>query len=95
MDAREQEGRMSQYNEIDLLDIIGHDKADHPDFCNSGSFWKWEQIVAIPSLISRGYTVVTNNYKMTFCTLEGDSCGPLTRGVVVEKDGVKSMAWYG
>ena len=86
---------MSQYNEIDLLDIIGHDKANHSWYCNRSCYWQWELQIAIPALLGLGFKVVVNNYSMAFHTLEGDSCGPLSRGVVVEKDGVKSTAWYG
>jgi hypothetical protein len=76
-----------------LLDIIGHDKADHAWYGKTEgmAYLDWEATVAIPAILNLG------DYKIygSFVTLERDSCGPLSRGIVVEKNGVKSMAWYG
>lgn len=88
---------MSGMQSVDLLDIIGHELADDKrGYCMSMSsrtspcYLDWEVLVAIPALSDKGYYL-----HGSFYTLEVDSCGPLSRGIVVEKDGVKSMAWYG
>ena len=75
---------------LDLLDIIGQEHANDLGFCDSKDYWKWENIIAIPLLKFLGYTILK-----PFQTLEGDSCGPLSRGVRVMKNGVTSILWYG
>lgn len=73
--------------EADLLEILG--EVSQEGFC-SPSFWGWEENIAIPRLKELGYKIIRG-----FKTWDGDSFGPLTRGVLIEKDGVQTEAWYG
>lgn len=81
-----------------LLEIIGSDKAQfelgycaqHNPLPKSGLIYTdWEKQTAEPALRELGYTV------LYWFTGDGDSFGPLTRVVVVEKDGIKSSLMYG
>lgn len=58
--------------------------------CFSDDYRLWEEWVANPALKSRGYKVLGHWY-----TVDGDSFGPLVRGVMVEKDGEKKELTYG
>jgi hypothetical protein len=83
-----------------LLDVIGHDCAtQETGYCiqpsaitkyppNQKYYWDWEDVTAKPALEKLGYKVIG------WYTDEGDSFGPLSRIVVVEKDGIKSEMWY-
>jgi hypothetical protein len=73
----------------DLLEIIGRDAERLLEFRDQ-RWYTWECNVAIPRLKALGYTILK-----PFTTLEGDSCGPLSRGVRVMKNGVTSILWYG
>ena len=81
------------YTLVDLLGIIDPDrKLDYTDYCSSTKYWCWEIRVAIPALKAKGYVIMAINFQ----TLEGDSCGPLTRGIRVKSpEGLVQMAWYG
>lgn len=87
----------------DLLTIIGNDKAEHElGYCaqysaftqynnKSGKdFYDWEEEIAKPELIKLGYKLLSG-----FITGDGDSFGPLTRYIRVEKDGQKMELMYG
>lgn len=74
---------------LELLDIIGHNLAESDNYC-SPRYWIWETLVAIPALNNLGYEIVGSFY-----TLEGDSCGPLVRGIRVSKDGSQRLLTYG
>lgn len=73
---------------FDLLEVIGEDAADKPDFC-SRSYWKWEDETATPLLEKLGYA------NIRFSMGECDSFGPLTRIVTAEKDGIRYRFIYG
>ena len=80
------------YTLIELEAIIGNELTNHPNFCDSRNYWSWEEYVAIPALRGFGYKILDNHFR----TLEGDSCGPLTRGIRVQSStGLVRMAWYG
>lgn len=53
-------------------------------------YWNWEEEIAKPKLKELGYTLIGE-----FSTGDGDSFGPLTRYIRVEKDGQKMELWYG
>lgn len=74
--------------EIFLLDIFPGN-IDLTDYC-SHDFWKWENSIAIPMLSTMGYRILGPFYDG-----ERDSCGPLSRIIKVEKDGIQYEAWYG
>jgi hypothetical protein len=73
-----------------LLDIIGHEAADHPYFGSTSYYHIWEDEIARPLLIKAGYTILG-----PFYNLEDDAFGPLTRGCVASKDDKKYIIWYG
>ena len=87
----------------DLLSVIGNELADRelgycqqnspsfPQFNNkSGKEWyDWEKQTAEPKLLELGYKITR------WYTGDGDSFGPLTRVVVVEKDGKREEFIYG
>lgn len=52
-------------------------------------YWEWEEQIARPALEAEGWTVGD------FVTLEGDSFGPLIRGVTCWKHGRRVRFWYG
>lgn len=52
-------------------------------------YWDWETKTAEPKLKELGYKVIR------WFTGDGDSFGPLTRVVVVEKDGKREELMYG
>lgn len=72
--------------EYDLFEIV-------PDLdsrgCFSREYYLWEEWVATPVLKRHGYKVIH------WYTVDGDSFGPLARGVIVEKDGEKKLLTYG
>jgi len=84
-----------------LLDVIGHECAtEELGFCVQPSaitkyppkqkyYWDWEDGTARIHLTNLGYKI------NCWYTGDGDSFGPLSRIVVVEKDGVKEELWYG
>ena len=70
-----------------LLDEIGRELAEHPDFCTNHE--RWESEVATPALESNGWIV------QGWFTGDGDSFGPLTRYGTAEKDGDVMRFIYG
>jgi hypothetical protein len=82
---------MREVPSIYLLDIIGHESADKPFYCSPEKYWAWEINTAIPALLEKGYVI----HELKFSHLERDSFGPLSRGILVSKDKVLSIAWYG
>lgn len=79
--------RIAETPEADLLSILG--EVSEEGFC-SPDYWKWEDNIALPRLKELGYEIIRG-----FKTWDGDSFGPLTRGVLIKKDGVQMEAWYG
>ena len=73
---------------LDLLELIGEDAANEPDYCSS-SYWKWEDKTATPLLMKLGYA------NIRFSMGECDSFGPLTRVVTAEKNGIRYRFIYG
>lgn len=73
---------------LELLEVIGEDAADEPDFC-SRSYQKWEDDTATPLIEKLGYS------NIRFSMGECDSFGPLTRVVSAEKDGIPYRFIYG
>src|ERR1700685_1695920 len=92
------EGRMN-FNSLE--EVIGWDLCtDALGYCVQPSsnpifptkapyYWNWELITAEPKLRELGYSIVR------WYTGDGDSFGPLTRVVIVEKDGVREALVYG
>jgi hypothetical protein len=73
---------------LDLLELIGENAANEPDYCSS-SYWKWEVKTATPLLEKLGYA------NIRFSMGECDSFSPLTRVVTAEKNGVRYRFIYG
>lgn len=82
---------MKEIVNIWLLDIIGQELTNKPFFCDSMNYKVWEDDVAIPALREKGYII--NN--QGFHTREGDSFGPLSRGIFISRDKTQYLAWYG
>ena len=84
-----------------LLDVIGYECAtselgycvqpsNNPQYpTKSPYYWTWEDVTAKQALEKLGYKVI--RWRIG----DGDSFGPLSRIVIVEKDGVRSEMWYG
>lgn len=79
--ARTNRGPEEQPETLALLDVIGDDAAEEPNYC-SRSHWKWENETATPRLENLGYSDIQ------FSMGDHDSFGPLTRIVTATKDGV-------
>ena len=77
-----------QIDSVNVLDVIGVDKAEYQHYCHPTLYYDWEIKIAIPCLIEAGYRID----EIMFRTLEGDS---FVRGILVTKDGKQLMAWYG
>jgi len=75
--------------ELDLMEVLGDD-VSLTHHCDSRLYYNWEVNVAIPLLKEKGYKI-----EGPFYTLEGDSFGPLSRGIRVSRDGTHYIAWYG
>ena len=73
-------------SEGDLFKVIG--KVPMAGYCGR-DYWKWEEQIAQPRLEALGFTV------NRWYTIDGDSFGPLVRGVNVVKDGDKQTLSYG
>ncbi len=71
----------------DLLDVIGHDAADHPEYCRD--YCAWEYQVAAPRLRTIGWKLYG------WRDGDRDSFGPLTRYCVAELDGKTHHLMYG
>jgi len=79
----------NEQEELDLLELLSEEILSHPLFMHSREYWKWEQQVAAPELVKLGYEV------QSWIMLDGDSFGPLVRGVYLKKDGVAQLYAYG
>lgn len=72
----------------DLLTVLG--PVSMTNYCGSrGRYLDWEEKAATPALKAQGFVV------REWRTTESDSTGPLSRAVVVEKDGTKRLLVYG
>jgi hypothetical protein len=76
-----------EHNYVNIFDLIG--KVRMENYCSSKNYWIWEQNVAEPALILAGFKIGK------WQTLDGDSYGPLVRGIKVVKDNNPFMATYG
>ena len=74
--------------QTDLLEVIGNDAENEPDYCGQ-YYWLWENHTAAPKLEALGYEV------SRWVDGERDSFGPLTRGCIGKKDGEVFRLWYG
>lgn len=73
----------------DIFDIISH-KVSMENYCGSkGKYIEWENKVASPKLVEAGYHLTY------WRTTDGDSFGPLVRGMIATKDGQKVLITYG
>ena len=79
---------MEGTTEIDLCDLLPKE-TEHPLCFDSVGYSQWETEIAEPALRALGYDV--KGWRM----LDGDSFGPLVRGVTLIKDGVRHKAFYG
>jgi hypothetical protein len=80
-----------QPKDVYLFDIIGS-YVDMTNHCDSQKYYEWEFKVAVPAIQEAGYSLITNEI---FRTLESDSFGPLSRGILATKDDKLFMVWYG
>lgn len=80
---------MDDEQDNDLFDVLPQDAANHPDCFHSDHWRRWETDVATPALRASGYE------PSGWCTTDGDSFGPLVRGVTLTKDGVSKDYFYG
>ena len=80
---------MDDSDELNLLDLLPEAIANHPACCDSKRYREWEEEIAAPALLNRGY--VASNWR----TLDGDSFGPLVRAVTLSKNGVSKTYTYG
>lgn len=76
-------------DEKDLFDILPEELANDPRCFDSRRYLEWERDVATPALEAMGYRV--SNWRTT----DGDSFGPLVRGVTLKKDGHAEDYFYG
>ncbi len=68
----------------DLLEVLG--PVSMTDYCGSNlRYLDWEEKVATPVLKAQGFIV------HEWRTTESDSCGPLSRAAIVEKDGERRL----
>ena len=86
--AEENESATKEPETLDLLEVIGEDAGEEPEFC-SRSYWKWEDETATPLLEKLGYT------NIRFSMGDRDSFGPLARIVTAEKNGIPYRFIYG
>lgn len=82
---------MKEVVSISLLEIIDPELTKKPFFCDPVNYRIWEDLVAIPTLKEQGYVVGNQG----FHTREGDSFGPLSRGIFISSDKTHYLAWYG
>lgn len=75
--------------DLDLLDLLPAEITNHPDCFHPVHWRRWEIDVATPALRAMGYE------PSGWCTTDGDSFGPLVRGVTLTKDGVRKQYFYG
>lgn len=75
--------------DLDLLDLLPDEVSNHPDCFHSTFYGRWEKEVATPALRALGYE------PSDWRTTDGDSFGPLVRGVTLTKDGVSKQYLYG
>lgn len=73
----------------DLFEILPDKLGDHIDYCSSSGYLNWESNIARPELERLGYSVIG------WRTGDGDSFGPLTRVVTIEKNGIREQFIYG
>jgi hypothetical protein len=73
---------------VDLTEIIPASCFDAPCYC-SREYWLWEEQVARPALIEKGWTV------LSWHDGERDSFGPLTRYAVCILRGRHYRLFYG
>lgn len=76
-------------DELNLLDLLPDEIANHPACFDSKRYREWEEEIATPVLLNRGY--VASSWR----TVDGDSFGPLVRAVTLTKDGVAKTYTYG
>lgn len=76
-------------DELNLLDLLPDDICNHPDCFDSVHYDRWESEIATPALRALGYE--PSNWRTT----DGDSFGPLVRGVDLTKDGETKSYFYG
>lgn len=77
---------IEKLQEQDLFGLLPKDFSKKG--CCGKEYWKWEEEVD-KYLKSQGFEVIR------WITLDGDSFGPLVRGVIVEKNGVTEKYSYG
>lgn len=75
--------------DLGLETLLPPELFDHPDFCSSRYYWRWEDEVAAPKLRELGYEV------KRWWSTDSDSFGPLVRAVELVKDGVSQTYYYG
>lgn len=76
-------------DDFNLFDLLPEEVANHPACCDSRRYDEWENDIAAPALLSLGY--VASGWH----TIDGDSFGPLVRGVTLTKDGKRQIYTYG
>lgn len=77
------------HDEKDLLCLLPDEIANHPACFDSKRYREWEDEIAYPALLNRGY--VATNWRTT----DGDSFGPLVRAVDLTKNGKTETYYYG
>lgn len=75
--------------ERDLFAVLPAELFEHKDCFDSHAYWRWEDDIATPALKARGFEVGR------WWTIDGDSFGPLVRGVRLTKDGATHTYSYG
>lgn len=80
---------MSDDEDLNLLDLLPEEVVNHPYCFDSLRYADWEQEIATPVLRTLGYE------PKRWRTTDGDSFGPLVRGVTLTKDGVSKDYFYG
>lgn len=75
--------------DLDLFSVLPDEAANHRDCFHTDHWRRWETDVATPALRAAGYE--PSNWHTT----DGDSFGPLVRGVTLTKDGAAKNYYYG
>ena len=81
--------RYTLMEKVALENELSAEAFDHPDCFCPQHYEDWEQNVATPELESKGFSVGP------WVTLDGDSIGPLLRGVQLQKNGETKLYTYG
>lgn len=80
---------MNDLPDDDLFSLLPKEAANHPDCFDSTYYSRWEREIATPALRAAGYE------PSGWHTTDGDSFGPLVRGVTLTKDGISKEYFYG